>query len=540
MQYPTHEVINQPPPLEGHNPFTLDLALSEALAREGAAWAAEQVEELGALAGSAELIELGRLANVNPPVLHTHDRFGHREDRIDFHPAYHQLMGIAIASGLNAAPWADSRPGAHVVRAAKFIVWTSVEAGHLCPMSMTYAVVPTLAEAPGLLAEWLPRLASPEYDPAFAPATRKRGATAGMSLTEKQGGSDVRSNTTVAEPDGEGAYLLTGHKWFVSGTMADVFLALGQAPGGLTCFLLPRWKPDGSKSNFFIQQLKDKMGDRSNASSEVELSEAWALPVGEEGRGVRTIIEMVDRTRLDCSLGSAGLMRHGLTQAIHNARHRSAFGKRLDEHALMMRVLADLALESEAATSAALRLAGAYDRVARGAEPSGYARIATPVTKYWICKRNAGHSAEALECIGGSGYVEDSGMPRLFRQSPLNGVWEGSGNVICLDVLRAMRREPDSVEAFLAELDAAAGADLRYDSALKDLKQAMAAPAEEGARRLVERMAVLLQASLLLRHSPAFVSDAFVAARLGDPGVAYGALPPGVDVEAIVARAMPE
>jgi putative acyl-CoA dehydrogenase len=540
VQYPTHEVINQPPPLEGHNPFTLDLALNEALAREGAAWAAEQVEELGALAGSAEMIEVGRLANVNPPVLHTHDRFGHREDRIEFHPTYHQLMGIAIASGLNAAPWADSRPGSHVVRAAKFIVWTSVEAGHLCPMSMTYAVVPTLAESPGLLAEWLPRLASPEYDPAFAPATRKLGATAGMSLTEKQGGSDVRSNTTVAEPDGEGAYLLTGHKWFVSGTMADVFLALGQAPGGLTCFLLPRWKPDGSKNNFFIQQLKDKMGDRSNASSEVELSAAWALPVGEEGRGVRTIIEMVDRTRLDCSLGSAGLMRHGLTQAIHNARHRSAFGKRLDEHALMMRVLADLALESEAATSAALRLAGAYDRVARGAEPSGYARIATPVTKYWICKRNAGHSAEALECIGGSGYVEDSGMPRLFRQSPLNGVWEGSGNVICLDVLRAMRREPASVEAFLAELDAAAGADLRYDSALKDLKQAMAAPTEEGARRLVERMAVLLQASLLLRHSPAFVSDAFVAARLGDPGVAYGSLPPGVNAEAIVARAMPE
>ncbi len=540
MQYPTHEVTNQPPPLEGHNAFTLDLALGEALAREGAAGAADSLEELGEVAGTAEAIEWGRLANVNPPVLHTHDRFGHREDRIDFHPAYHQLMGIAIAAGLNAAPWADSRPGSHVVRAAKFIVWSSVEQGHLCPMSMTYAVVPTLAEAPGLLAEWLPRLASPEYDPAFAPATRKRGATAGMSLTEKQGGSDVRANTTVAEPDGEGAFLLTGHKWFVSGTMADVFLALAQAPGGLTCFLMPRWKPDGSKNNIFIQQLKDKMGDRSNASSEVELADSWALPVGEEGRGVRTIIEMVDRTRLDCSLGSAGLMRHGLTQAIHNARHRSAFGKRLDEHTLMLRVLADLALESEAATSAALRLAGAYDRVARGAEPPGYARIATPVTKYWICKRNAGHSAEALECLGGSGYVEDSGMPRLFRQSPLNGVWEGSGNVICLDVLRAMRREPESAEAFIGELDAASGADLRYDSALKDLKQAMTAPTEAGARRLVERMAVLLQASLLLRHSPAFVSDAFVAARLGDPGVAYGALPDGVDCEAIVGRAMPE
>jgi len=540
MQYPTHEVINQPTALEGHNAFTFDAALSEALAREGATWAADSLEELGELAGSPEAIEWGRLANGNPPILHTHDRFGHRLDRIDFHPAYHQLMEVAVGAGLNAAPWADGRPGSHVARAAKFIVWTSVEPGHLCPMSMTYAVMATLQEEPGLAAEWLPRLASAEYDPSFTPVTRKRGATAGMALTEKQGGSDVRANTTVAVPDGEGAYLLTGHKWFVSGTMADVFLALGQAPGGPTCFLLPRWKPDGSKNNFFIQQLKDKMGDKANATSEVELNDTWALPVGEEGRGVRTIIEMVDRTRLDCSVGSAGLMRHGLTQATHYARHRSAFGKVLDDQALMLRVLADLALESEAATSSALRLAGAYDRVARGAEPMGYARIATPVTKYWICKRNAGHSAEALECIGGSGYIEDSGMPRLFRQSPLNGVWEGSGNVICLDVLRAMRKEPDSLEAFLGELDAAAGDNETYDAALKELKQALTTPTEEGARRLVERMAVLLQASLLLRHSPAFVSDAFVAARLGDPGVAYGALPGGVDCAAIVERAMPE
>ena len=540
MQYPTHEVINQPTPLEGHNAFTLDLALGEALAREGAVWAADSLEEIGALAGSPEAIEWGRLANENPPVLHTHDRFGHRLDRIDFHPAYHQLMETAIAAGLNAAPWADGRAGAHVVRAAKFVVWTSVEPGHLCPMSMTYSVVPPLEETPGLMAEWLPRLASPEYDPAFAPVTRKRGATAGMALTEKQGGSDVRANTTVAVPDGEGAYLLTGHKWFVSGTMADVFLALAQAPGGLTCFLMPKWRPDGSPNNFWIQQLKDKMGDKANATSEVEIADAWAVAVGEEGRGVRTIVEMINRTRLDCSLGSAGLMRHGLTQAIHFARHRSAFGQVLDDQALMLRVLADMALESEAATSAALRLAGAYDRVARGEEPPGYARIATPVIKYWICKRNPGHSAEALECLGGSGYVEDSGMPRLFRQSPLNGVWEGSGNVICLDVLRAMRKDPESVEAFLGELDAATGANETYDAALKDLRQAMTTPTEDGARRLVERMAVLLQASLLLRHSPAFVSDAFVAARLGDPGVAYGALPDGVDCAAIVGRAMPE
>jgi putative acyl-CoA dehydrogenase len=440
---------------------------------------------------------------------------------------------------MHAAPWTDTRPGAHVARAAKFIVWTSVEPGHLCPMSMTYAVVPALAEAPGLLDEWLPRLASPIYDPAFAPVTRKRGATAGMSLTEKQGGSDVRANTSVAVPDGEGGYLLTGHKWFVSGTMADVFLALAQAPGGLTCFCLPRWKADGSKNNFWIQALKDKMGDRSNASSEVEFADAWALPVGEEGRGVRTIVEMINRTRLDCALGSAGLMRHGLTQAIHHARHRAAFGRSLDQQVLMIQVLADLALESEAATSAVLRLAGAYDRVARGAEPPGFSRIATPVVKYWICKRNPGHSAEALECLGGNGYVEDSGMPRLLRQSPLNGVWEGSGNVICLDVLRAMRREPESLEAFLAELDLVVGSDSRYDAALEGLKKALTEVNEAGARRLVESMAVLLQASLLLRHAPEFVADGFIAARLANPGVAYGALPAGIDADAIVERAMP-
>lgn len=540
MTYPTHEVLNQPPPLEGHNPYTLDLALGEALAREGAAWASDALEELGAIAGSPEAIEWGRLANAHFPVLHTHDRFGYREDRIEFHPAYHSLMETAVASGLHAAPWVDTRPGAHVVRAAKFIVWTSVEPGHLCPMSMTYAVVPSLAESPDLLGEWLPRLASPIYDPAFLPATQKRGITAGMALTEKQGGSDVRANSTVAVPDGEGAYLLTGHKWFVSGTMADVFLALAQAPEGLTCFLLPRWKPDGSKNPFWIQHVKDKMGDRANATSEVEFADAWALPVGDEGRGVRTIVEMINRTRLDCSLGSAGLMRHGLTQAIHHARHRAAFGKVLDDQSLMLQVLADLALESEAATSGALRLAGAYDRVARGAEAPGFARIATPVTKYWICKRNPGHSAEALECLGGFGFIEDSGLPRIFRQSPLNGVWEGSGNVICLDVLRAMRREPESLEAFLGELDLAGGANTRYDSALEGLKKSLTEVTETGARRLVESMALLLQASLLLRYSPAFVSDAFVAARLDNPGVAYGALPAGIDTESIVQRAMPE
>jgi putative acyl-CoA dehydrogenase len=383
-------------------------------------------------------------------------------------------------------------------------------------------------------------LASPIYDPAFLPAARKRGITAGMALTEKQGGSDVRANSTVAVPDGDGAYLLTGHKWFVSGTMADIFLATALAPEGITCFFLPRWKPDGSKNNFWIQHLKDKMGDRSNATSEVEFADAWALPVGPVGRGVRTIVEMINRTRLDCSLGSAGLMRAGLAQAIHHARHRAAFGRSLDDQSLMVQVLADLALESEAASSAALRLAGAYDRVARGAEPPGFSRIATPVVKYWICKTNPAHSAEALECLGGGGYIEDSGLPRVFRQSPLNGVWEGSGNVICLDVLRAMRREPESLEAFLGELELAEGDDARYDAALGELKKALTEVGETGARRLVEHMALLLQSSLLLRHAPGFVSGAFIAARLGSPGRAYGALPEGIDAGAIVQRAMPE
>ena len=473
-------------------------------------------------------------------MLHTHDRFGHREDRIDFHPAYHQLMGIAIAAGLNAAPWADSRPGSHVVRAAEFIVWTSVEPGHLCPMSMTYAVVPTLAAAPGLLAEWLPRLASREYDPAFAPASRKRGATAGMALTEKQGGSDVRANTTVAVPDGEGAYLLTGHKWFVSGTMADVFVALAQAPGGP--HLLP---PAPLEAGRVEEQLLDpavegqdgRPGER-HQRGRVRRRLGAARRRG--GAGVRTIIEMVDRTRLDCSLGSAGLMRHGLTQAIHHARHRAAFGKALDDQGIMLRVLADLALESEAATSAALRLAGAYDRVARGAEPSGYARIATPVTKYWICKRNAGHSAEALECLGGSGYVEDSGMPRLFRQSPLNGVWEGSGNVICLDVLRAMRREPESPGGLPRGARARRrgrpplrlrpeGPEAGCDRGDRD-RRPPPGGAHGGAAAGVAAVAPLagLRLGRLRRRPP------------GDPGVAYGALPGGVDAAAIVARAMPE
>ncbi len=540
MTFRTHDVTNQPPLLAGHNPYLLDAPLREALIREGAEWADGDLTALGELAGTPEAIEWGRLANENPPVLQTHDRFGHRRDEVEYHPAYHSLMETAVGYGMHATPWADGRPGAHVARAAKMIVWSSVDAGHTCPISMTYSVVAALHHAPELLEQWLPGLASLAYDATFGPADHKDGLTAGMAMTEKQGGSDVRANTTVAEPDGDGAYRLTGHKWFVSAPMSDVFLALAQAPEGLSCYLLPRWLPDGSRNSFFIQRLKDKLGDRSNASSEVELDNAWALPVGEPGRGVRTIIEMVNGTRLDCSLGAAAGMRHGLIQAVHHARHREAFGKRLADQPLMEQVLADLALEAEAATVAALRLAGAYDREAHDDTEAAFARIATPVIKYWNTKRAAAHAAEAMECLGGNGYVEESPLPRLYRQATVNGIWEGSGNVICLDVLRAMQKAPEALEVFLDELRLAAGVDRRYDIALERLeKELVDDVSEAGARRLVERMAVTLQASLLLRDSPESVADGFVAARLPRVRAAYGTLPVGVDVAAIVHRAMP-
>ncbi|MBU1226576.1 MAG: acyl-CoA dehydrogenase family protein [Actinobacteria bacterium] len=533
MPYATHEVVNQPPPRMGYNVFTGDPALPAAVAREGAGWAAGDLTELGALAGTEEALEWGRLANENQPVLLTHDRFGHRLDRIDYHPAYHRLMATAVAAGMHGYPWAEAIPGSHVARAAKMIVWSQAETGHICPISMTYSVVAALRHQPDLAAVWEPGLTVRSYDPAYAPSLEKTGLTAGMALTEKQGGSDVRANTTVAVPDGAGAYSLTGHKWFVSAPMSDVFLVLANAPGGLSCFLLPRWLPDGTRNPFAVQRLKDKMGDKANASSEVELDGSLAWMVGEEGRGVRTIVEMINRTRLDCSLGSAAGMRQALAEAIHNARHRDAFGARLSDQPVMLGVLADLALESEAATLAAMRLAGAYDR------DEAFARIGTPVVKFWVCKRQPGMVAEALECLGGSGYVEESVMPRLFRQSPLNGVWEGSGNVIALDMLRAMQRTPESVDGFVEELQAAAGSDARYDAALAGLIEMLEAAAEPDARRLAGRMAVLLEASLMLRHAPEFVAEAFIASRIVEPAPVYGVLPGGVDAAAIVDRALP-
>jgi putative acyl-CoA dehydrogenase len=516
----THEVLNQPPPLEGLNGYISDPTLVAAVAREGGGWADADLTEIGALAWSDGAREWGRTAEANRPVLHTHDRFGNRIDHVEFHPSYHHLMDAAISRGLHGSAWADDRGGSHVVRCAKTIVWNPVDYGHMCPLSMSYSVIPALRHQPELAAEWEPRLTATKYDGRDVPWFDKPGLTAGMAMTEKQGGSDVRANTTVAVPRPDGSYALIGHKWFCSAPMSDVFLVLAQAPGGLTCFLMPRWRPDGTRNEMLIMRLKDKMGDRSNASSEVELDGAWALRVGDEGRGVATILEMVSRTRLDCALGAAAQMRHGLVEAVHHTNHRAAFGKALVEQPLMRRVLADLTIESQAATMAAMRLAGAYDR-----GEGEFARLATPIVKFWLTKRSPGHAAETLECLGGSGYVEDSGMPRLFRQSPLNGIWEGSGNVISLDVLRAMARHPAAVDAFLAELDEARGADTRYDTAVAALRDQMAAATEETARRVVERAAVLLEASLMLRYGAPDAADLFVAARVENPGFTYGALP---------------
>ena len=528
----THDVFNQPPPLEGYDVFGQDQALVEGVHREGGGWAEEELHAIGSLAGSRKAIKWGFDANTNPPVLRTHDRFGHRIDEIEYHPSYHRMMTVAVEHGLHAAPWRDARPGAHVARAAGFYVWSQVDAGHGCPISMTYSVLPALRAEPGLWAEWEPRLTSRSYE---------EGALAGMAMTEKQGGSDVRANTTRAVPSGDGAYALTGHKWFCSAPMSDLFLVLAQARGGLSCFALPRRTPDGERNRFFIQRLKDKLGNRSNASSEIEFDGAWARLVGEEGRGVATIIEMVNHTRLDCVIGSASGMRQAIAQASHHAAHRQAFGRDLVDQPLMTAVLADLAVESEGATVTMLRLAGAYDRAATDPAEAAFRRLATAVMKYWVCKRQPPMVAEALECLGGNGYVEESILPRLFRESPLNGIWEGSGNVICLDVLRAMGRQPESVTAFFDEVEKAGGGDRRLDSAVAAVKVEVPQATEAGARRLVERMALVLQGSLLVRFGHPAVADAFCASRLGgDSGRAFGTLPPGLDVGTIVDRARPK
>ncbi len=545
-RFRTHDVANQPPCLAPYDAWHSDRPLREALAREGGGWAHDEVAAYGKLAGG-ELMMLGRLANENRPRLVAYDRFGHRLDDVEFHPAYHQLMDTAIRHGVSGFAWRHAgRAGAHVARAALMYLHHQADQGSSCPLTMTYACVPTLRQQPSLAAGWLHKVSAPEYDPRHVPAGEKRGLTLGMGMTEKQGGSDVRANTTRATAvDGGGAgalYSLVGHKWFFSAPMCDGFLVLAQAPAGLSCFLLPRFAPDGGRNAVRIQRLKDKLGDWSNASSEVEFQGALAWLVGEEGRGVATILQMVALTRLDCLIGSAGLMRQALVQALHHARHRAAFGKPLVQQPLMRAVLADLALDSEAATALAFRVARAVDGGERDPHEAALARLATALGKYHVCKQAPAFVAEALECLGGTGYVEESGLPRLYRQAPLNSIWEGSGNIQCLDVLRALGREPETATAFFAELDAVRGGDARLDTeavALRALLRGAPTDLEAGARHVTGRMAVALQAASLLRGDAAVAAD-FIAARIGGrPSAMYGALPAGTGVDHLLDRVLP-
>jgi putative acyl-CoA dehydrogenase len=553
----THTVFNQAPPLENVDVFATNTPLVEAVEREGAGWVTERASALGRFVGEAGGPQQlwGRLANENKPVLQTFDRYGHRIDEVEFHPAWHQLMRMGVEHELHSLPWTSEEPFAHTARAALYMTAMQAEAGFCCPITMTFAVVPALRAQPELAAEWEPLVTSTSYDPRLIPAAEKGSAIAGMAMTEKQGGSDVRANTTVARPlnggGGEGGgggseYEIVGHKWFCSAPMSDIFLVLAQTDDGLSCFLLPRILPDGSRNAFHIQRLKDKLGNHSNASSEVEFHGAWARMVGEPGRGVPTIIEMVGHTRLDCVIGAAAGMRSGVVSATHHAAHRSAFGKLLIDQPLMRNVLADLCVESEATTALAMRLARAYDEAhidADAGEDSSdaqlFKRLATAVGKFWSCKRAPNHAFESLECLGGAGYVEESGMPRLYREAPLASIWEGSGNVMSLDVLRALTRSPRSLEVFFDEVEQARGADARLDMRVEKLKSQFSDPEtlETRARRVVEGMALCLQGSLLVRHGAPAVADAFCASRLaGDAGLEYGTLPAGVDFEAIIDR----
>ena len=533
----THDVTNQPPPLVDYNAFTADTALVEAIHREGGDWGQDRLRTYGAIAGT-ELIEIGFEANENPPELKTHDRYGHRIDEVRFHPAYHRSMALAKEHGLHGLTWTAQREGAQVVRSGLVYMHNQMEAGTMCPITMTHAAVPALRHAPELAEAWLPGILANSYDPSFTPHAEKTGLTIGMGMTEKQGGSDVRANTTRATPRGDGGYTLTGHKWFFSAPMCDAFLVLAQEDAGLSCFLLPRWTRDGQRNAIEIQRLKHKLGDHSNASSEVEFFDAEAYRVGYAGRGVPTIIEMVSQTRLDCMLGSAGLMRQALVQAIHHCRYREAFGARLVDQPLMQQVLADMALESEAAMALSMRLARAFE--SDDDHEQLLARIATPVGKYLICKAAPPLVNEAQECLGGAGYVEESILPRLFRQSPLNSIWEGSGNVQCLDMLRAMARSPAAVDALRAELGRASGLHPAYDAHCNALEKTLATVADQPAqaRRVAEGVARALQASILLTGESAWVGKAFCEARLGgDRGMAYGTVAAELDCAALIERA---
>lgn len=539
------EAPNQPPPLGDLDLFATDAALVAALEREGGGWAAGQVRSFGAEVGRRETRELSFQANESVPALRTHDADGNRIDEVEFHAAWHELLNISARHGVHSFAWSQARPGSQVARAALVLLAAENETGHLCPLGMTHAAVPVLRQEPSIAREWVPRLVNPTYDRSVRPAAEKAGALIGMAMTEKQGGSDVRSNTTLARPvSGSGPgreYSITGHKWFCSAPMCDAFLVLAQAPAGLSCFLLPRWTADGRRNRFFIQRLKPKLGNRSNASAEVEFAEAPAFLVGEEGRGIRTIIEMVNHTRLDCALVSAGMMRTAVVEAVHHARHRVAFGRLLTDQPLMKNVLADLCVESEAATLLAMRVAGASDRSEHDETERRYLRIALPMAKYWICKRATAHVGEALECLGGNGFIEESVLPRLYRECPLNSIWEGTSNVICLDVLRALQDDQTGLDVLLAEVDEAGAEDPRlraYVTALnRDRTKTEPTPGQ--ARRLIERWAIALQGALLVRYSSPEVADAFTASRLSpDHGHSFGTLPETASCDAIIRRAL--
>jgi len=534
------EVQNQPPPLEPYNLFASDAVLRDAVQREGAGWAKSELTALGGTLGKPETVQLGFDANRFAPQLRTLDRYGHRLDEVEFHPAWHELLRIALGAGLHSSPWVDPKPGAHVARAAGTYMLGQIESGVYCPVAMTYGSVPTLRHAPGIAAEWLPRIFSRNYDRSFRPAKLKSAALVGMGMTENQGGSDLRTNTTRAEPSGDGSFRLHGHKWFMSAPMCDAFLVLAQSPKGLSCFLVPRWTPEDERNAIQILRLKDKLGNRSNASSEVEFHGTYAQLVGEEGRGIPTIIEMGNHTRLDCCIGSSGLMRQAVAQAIHHARHRIAFQKKLIDQPLMTNVLADLALESEAATVITMRLARAYDESDEAAQ--AIRRVVTPAAKFWICKRTPFVTYEAMEVLGGSGYIEESIMPRLYREAPVNSIWEGSGNIMCLDVLRAMERTPNATDVLRRELGD--GKDARLKAFTEQLENRLLATRERNdesqARMLTRELVLALQAALLIRHAPSAVSDAFCASRLGaEGGSAFGLLPQGLDLRAIADRAAP-
>lgn len=544
---PTHDVTNMPPHQGDQNLWASDSALREAVAREGAGWAIDHLSAFGAIAGRSEVFEMADAANRNSPELKAFDRYGMRINQVDYHPAYHDLMKIAIENQVPSFAWRDEKPGSQVAHAALTYMFNQPEGGVMCPMAMTYSAIPALRHTPALADEWIPRLLSTQYDARDIPVEQKYGATMGMFMTEKQGGSDVRSNSTKAIPVSAqlgptAEYLLTGHKYFCSAPMCDAFLTLAYTDVGLSCFLVPRWRPDGSRNNLFIQRLKDKLGNRSNASSEIEMQETYGVMVGADGRGIRTIIDMVQGNRLYCCMSSAGLMRQGLVQALHHTRHRTAFQRPLAHQPAMRNVLADLVLETEAALALGLRIARAMDEAATSEGAAALARIGTAVSKYWNCKRAPGHAVEALECHGGSGYIEESIMPRLYREAPLNSIWEGSGNIMCLDILRAMTRESLAIPALFAELDTAAGANRAFDSAVAELKQDLenTDELELRARAITERMAITLQASLLVQHAPNFVSDAFCASRLGGRwSGAYGVLSTETAFDKITERAMP-